>query len=414
MNSKFLKLSQLYLLWIYFFFRFATRSFYQLRGLQTASSLAYTTLLSLAPLITVVFGFLGMLPVFANQVEALQTFIFNSFVPAFGDTIREYLNSFSSRASGLTITGIIVLVIIALMLMATIDNAFNIIWHVRSRRNPAARFLVYWTILTLGPLLLGIGLLSTSYLFSLQVFSDTGSGYGVRGQLLAWLPFITTAIAFTLLYVLTPNCKVELRHALTGGILSAVLFEIAKYYFGVYVKSVPSYQDIYGAIAVIPVFLIWLYISWVIVILGAHVTFCLAAFRFDAESSASRYLEWNFIDVCRIVLVLRTAQIKGEAIAGKQFRRHGIKLPLYQINTIMAILAQSRWVHRTGGDSWLLTRDMSAVTLLDLYRIFPDRLVLPGSGGREVAGFNKLDQLMAEYHHNLEELLAVTVASIAE
>src|SRR5690606_1670964 len=124
--------------------------------------------------------------------------------------------------------------------------------------NPVARFLVYWAILTMGPLLLGVGLFSTSYLFSLPLISGVDTTFGVKERLLSWLPFMTTSIAFTIIYILIPNCVVLRRHALVGGIAAAILFELAKYGFGIYVRTMPGYQTIYGALAVIPIFLIWI------------------------------------------------------------------------------------------------------------------------------------------------------------
>ncbi len=154
--------------------------FVKRRGLQTASSLAYTTLLSLVPLIAVMFSFFGNLPVFKDINEIIQEFVFNNLVPAFGQTVKDYLIDFSIKASKLTTTGIIILVIIALMLMATIDTALNNIWNITSRRKPLARFLIYWAILTLGPILLGIGLYSTSYLLSLPVIDSVDTSLRLK------------------------------------------------------------------------------------------------------------------------------------------------------------------------------------------------------------------------------------------
>ncbi|MGY8815691.1 MAG: YihY family inner membrane protein [Gammaproteobacteria bacterium] len=193
------------------------RQFYQQRGLQIASSLAYATLLALVPLITVMFGFLGGLPLFENMGNTIQTYIFNNFVPAFGETVLTYLKGFSQKASQLTVTGLVMIFFIALMLMATIDNAFNSIWHIRNRRNPVARILVYWAILTMGPILLGVGMFSSSYLLSLPLISGVEASFGLKERLLTWLPFLTTSMAFTILYILIPNCFVLRRHALAGG-----------------------------------------------------------------------------------------------------------------------------------------------------------------------------------------------------
>ncbi len=231
MTSKLQNKLQYACLWLFYFSRFSIRQFYRQRGLQIASSLAYATLLALVPLVTVMFGFLGGLSVFENMGDTIQTFIFNNFAPAFGDSVRQYLQEFSHKASKLTTTGIIVLVAIALMLMATIDSALNTIWHVRRRRNPVARFLVYWAVISLGPILLGIGLVSTSYILSTSVVSevDVSLGLEFKNKLLSSLPFLTTSVAFTLIYILTPNCYVLRRNAMIGGVIAATLFELAKY-----------------------------------------------------------------------------------------------------------------------------------------------------------------------------------------
>jgi len=412
MASKVLFKIKYAFIWLYFFGRFAVRQFYQQRGLQIASSLAYTTLLSLVPLITVMFGFLGGLPVFDTMGDSIQSFIFDNFVPAFGDTIQEYLREFAQKASQLTITNIAFLIVIALMLMATIDNALNLIWHVRIRRKPAARFLVYWAILTLGPLLVGIGLLSTTYLLSLSIISEMEATLGLRTLLLSWLPFLTTAVAFTLLYILLPNCFVSGRHALIGGIIAAIIFECAKYGFGVFVKSMGTHEAMYGAIAVIPVFLMWIYISWVVVILGAHITFCLSAFRFSAERSETRDPDWTFIDACRIITVLWSAQQDGKALTIPELRKQRIRSPYYQINEIMETLQQVSWVHRDIGGGWILSRDMSEIKLMDLYRIIPNRFPLEISSFADDEKSRQINELLQKHNNNLTELLSVPFVSI--
>jgi membrane protein len=288
MHGRYLNLTHYYLVAGYYFSRFAARRFYRQRGFQIAAALAYTTLLSVVPFATVTFGVIGRLPYFSGLQDTVQGFITRNFMPAFGDAVWTHLNVFSDRAAALTLPGIAVLVLIALLLMATIENAFNIIWHIRNHRPAVARFVVYWTILTLGPLLAGTGVLAASYLFSLELFNQLGGVYGLRERFISWLPFITTVFVFALIYHVIPNCPVRRRHAFTGALLAALLFEGAKAGFRVYLQSVPTYQVIYGAIAVVPVFLIWVYISWVIVILGAHFTFCLSAFNMKAECRLSR------------------------------------------------------------------------------------------------------------------------------
>ncbi|MBM2829441.1 MAG: rane protein [Gammaproteobacteria bacterium] len=271
------------IVWLFDFTHFLYRQFTAGRGLQTASALAYTTLLSIVPLVGVMFSFFGHLPVFKDISEIMQEFVFSNFVPEFGQTVREYLINFSVKASQLTVTGIIILVVVALLLMETIDSALNHIWHVRDKRKPVTRFFIYLAVLTIGPVLIGAGFYSTSYLLSLPVIDTVDASLRFKGRLLASLPFFTTSIAFILLYILVPACYVGRRNAIIGGVTAALMFEVAKYSFGIYVKAVPAYEMIYGALAVMPLFLVWIYLSWLIVLLGAQITYSLSVFRQEKQ-----------------------------------------------------------------------------------------------------------------------------------
>ncbi|MBK31221.1 MAG: hypothetical protein CMF53_03290 [Legionellales bacterium] len=254
------------------------RHFYLSNAMQVASSLAFTSLLSLVPLLTVMFGLFGEISVLQNFSTLIQNFIFANFVPEFGQTIEQYIYIFSMKASQLTISGSVFLVLIAMMLLATIDNSFNRIWKIKKKRNPIKRILIYFSLLIVGPLLIGIGLALTSYLLSIPVIADVDTTFNVKTHLLGWLPFLMTSIAFILLYILVPNCYVYKKYAVSAGVICAILFELAKYGFGIYVKEMSGYENIYGALAILPLFLVWIYISWVIILFGAHITFCLSSF----------------------------------------------------------------------------------------------------------------------------------------
>lgn len=264
---------------LYNFSLFVLRRYAARRGPQAASALAYTTLLSIVPLVGVLFSLFGDLPVFSDISESVWEFAFANFVPEFGRTVQGYLIDFSLNASHMTRTGIVALIVIALLLMWEIESAINQAWHVPLNRNPAKRFSIYLAVLTLGPLLLGISLYSTSYVLALPVIRDVDTSLMLKARLLAVMPFLTTTLAFALLYNLVPNRRVNRNHALIGGVFAAVCFEIAKYTFGLYIKAVPTYEVIYGALAIIPMFLVWTYLSWVIVLLGAQVACCLSEYK---------------------------------------------------------------------------------------------------------------------------------------
>lgn len=387
-------------IWLFCFIRYVFQQFFVRRCLQSASSLAYTTLLSLVPLIAVMFSFFGNMPVFKDLSELIQEFVFSNFVPSFGQTIRDYLINFSIKASQLTTTGIIVLVVIALMLMSTINSALDNIWHINRRRHFVARFLVYWAILTLGPVLIGIGLYSTSYLLTLPLFEGGDTAHYIS-RFLALVPFYTTSIAFTLLYILVPNTRVNIRHAIVGGITAAILFELAKFTFGLYVKTVPTYTLIYGAIAVVPMFLIWIYVSWLIVLLGAQISYSLSVFRIEDIGKHHSEIRWGFLDAYQIIGELWLAQKRGSGRSVRQLKKSGVRISHEAMNEIFELLIKAKWISRSASGQWRLIRDLGELTLLDLYKILPCKLPK-----HNIAAKNK-------WHRSLQGVLADSDASLA-
>ncbi len=241
------------------------------RYFRVASALAFTTLLALVPLLTVVFSTLSLFPVFESWSGSIEGFIYKNFVPQLGDQIQTYLHDFSSKAGQLTVWGLIFLLVSTLTLLATIEDVFNDIWNVDSGRPWGQRLLVYWAMLTLGPILIAVSLSISSYFLSMAAFSDASVLAGLRTTLFRALPFILELAAFVLFFSMVPNCDVKIRHALAGGLVATIMFELAKYGFGLYLLHFNSYQLIYGAVAVLPIFLVWVYLSWLVVLIGATV-----------------------------------------------------------------------------------------------------------------------------------------------
>jgi membrane protein len=394
---------------IFGFARYLVRSITSGHSLQVASALAYTTLLSLVPLIAVTAGFLGALPGFSQFEDMIRDFVFENFVPAYGATIDAYLGQFAERASQLTLGGIGFLVVIALMLMATIENAFNDIWRVSEKRGPLLRFLIYWLVLTLGPILVGAGLASTSYLLAV---SGTEELIELERRLLSVLPFLMTTIALVLLYILVPNCHVPVRHAVIGGISAAILFESAKYGFAYYISTVPTYGAIYGALAVLPIFLVWIYISWVIVLLGAQLTYSLNTFR-PAAPLPDR--DWDLVDVCLLLHHLWHVQRDGAGLTLDQLRVLEPELEPEHIIAILNELQTANWIVQRDTGEWMLVRDLSEQTLLDLHRLLPRKLPdehvarIPGS-----AAERKLQIAFDSYRGSLQQTLAVPIKALLQ
>ena len=261
--------------------RFAARRSREDRIAQVAGSLTFTTLLSLVPLATVAFALFTAFPIFASFQMSLQTFLADHLMPEqINNQIFMYLNEFASKAKGLTTMGMIVLFVTSVTTMMTVESAFNLIWRVRKPRPFAQRVLVYWAVLTLGPILIGVSLSISSYLFSrsLQLVGEQNLPAMFEWALAtATLPL--TALAFTMLYVFLPNCRVEWRDAVIGGIAAALAFELAKRGFGAYVRRIPTYTAVYGAFAAAPLFLLWVYLSWFITLVGAMIASALPEIR---------------------------------------------------------------------------------------------------------------------------------------
>ncbi len=255
------------------------RRFVKDRCSRVAGALAFTTVLAIVPLTMVSLSVLSVFPVFESWMTTVQGFVYGNFVPAASDVVSRYIQQFAANVGRLTVWGLLFLFVTAAMLIATIDNAFNDIWHVRRQRKLGRRITAYWAVTTLGPVLMGLSLTITSYVTSLPFIARESAFVGVRPVLFAIMPTVFEWATFMLLYTVVPNCPVRLRHAAVGAVIATVLFEIAKRAFGAFILSFPTYRAIYGAVAALPVFLIWIYLSWVITLLGAQVTATLPRWR---------------------------------------------------------------------------------------------------------------------------------------
>jgi membrane protein len=361
------------------------RHFQEDRLFDEAASLSYTSLLSMVPLLAVVFGVASAFPVFQQWSGKLQDFVFNNLVPASGDQVQAYLSGFLGSVNKLTLAGTLVLIVTALLLMVRIERAFNLIWRVPTARSMRNRVAMYWAVLTLGPLALGAAAaLSAQPVFEQVSLGDsTGSFWrsiGIFG--LSWLAFMLT-------FLLVPNRRVPITHALVGAFLSAILFALAKKAFVAFVAHA-SFNVIYGALATIPIFLFWLYLVWVVILLGASLAASLTTFN-DRRVGWGWPRKWEFLLVYRLVGHLWQAQREGKALSMEQLLDSLEGVTENGLAHQLGILFDANIAKSTEAGDWLLCRDLDRVSLLDLYRA--GKYYLPLDETREIPSTSAWDEV---------------------
>lgn len=245
---------------------------------MNAGYLAYITLLSLVPLATVLVTALSKFDVFDSAAEQLQDMVFNNFVPAAGEAVKEAMNSFIGNTAGMTTVGSVFVFITAMMLISNIDKNLNFIWRVDEKRSFMQSFAMYWLVLTLGPVLMATSLVLSSSVTVTEYLNESVVNFFYR-----ILPVVLSTLMFCGLYLVVPLAKVNWKHAMIGGLVAGLLFEGAKKGFAMYIIAFPSYQLIYGALAAIPILFVWVYLSWFIVLFGAEVTASLGEVAEDKE-----------------------------------------------------------------------------------------------------------------------------------
>jgi membrane protein len=354
------------------FVRHVVRRFIEDGCFAAAGALSYTTLVSIVPLLAISLAVLSAFPIFDKLRERALMLMFDNFVPTVGATVEEYISTFAQSAGKTTAIGLLVLAVTAVMLLATIEDRLDAIWRVHAPRRWLARILTYWTMLTLGPLLFGVGLSVSASLHGItQDIAVVGAS---RHQVEEWLsmlaayaPFLLETVGFTLLFCLIPHCPVRWRDGAVGAVVAALLFEGCKASFTLYLAHFNAYQAIYGALAVIPIFLLWMYLSWSVVLFGAEVAAAVPLWGLAAPDEA---LAQQRVDLdLGLAIVARLAR-QGRIGGALSFPALATELtaPVGLLANCLDRLLAAGFVAASVDGGWVLARDLGVTRLAELKR----------------------------------------------
>lgn len=392
------------------FVRGVAGRFHEDRCFQVAAGLTFTALLALVPLLMLALTVLSMTPGFTGIAGRFDDMLAGHVLPdAIGRAMTRYFEQIAPQARRLTMIGVLGLVATALITMVTIERAFNEIWLVPHRLPTARRFVMYWAVLTLGPLLIGASLTISSYVVTLSM-GLFGGVPQVAGALTRFSPGVLTVAAFTLLYYGVPGRRVVPRHALIGGLVAGILFELAKRGFAWYVSGMSTYATVYGTFAAVPAFLLWVYVSWTVTIIGAVITAMLPDYG-RMRREGRRPPGTAFCEAVDVLCVLAHAHTRGEVLELATIADRA-DLPRHRCDAVlqeMASAAQtSNWVGRLAGERWALLCHPNLVRLAVLFRLFatsPAALSM-------LATQQPVSGALARLEGSLEESLALTLQDV--
>ena len=344
--------------------RYLLNRFVEDRLNASAAALTFVSLFALVPLLTVTLSIASALPAAGNIEDKLNEFLLQFLLPESSTQVVQYLSTFISQARALTAFGVIILLVSAILMLRNVEKALNDIWRNRANRKPLASFLLYWAVLSLGPAAIGFGLGIRAYLFAAT--NDWGGLhlFGLGSLLISLLPFVISAIGLTCLYAVVPNCQVPLRHALIGGVFAAITFTIARMLFTAIMAN-SSYTLVYGAFAAVPLFLLWIYVTWIIVLIGAVLAHSLSAYQTEEQAQTPTLMK-----ALDILFLFWRAQKEGRGIAELEILRANDVLPggidADSWRSIRDTFSSAQLLKRLDRGHYLLSRDLHHFTLAEL------------------------------------------------
>ena len=341
------------------FLVYALRRFLSDSCPQSAAALTYMSLFAIVPMLTLMYSMFSLVPAFQELGGQVEEFIFSKFLPSSGQEITQYLSEFSNQARKLSVAGVAIILVTALLMLSNIEKTFNHIWATTGSRKGLAGFLVYWAILSLGPLLLAVGMIMSTYLMSLRLMVTEVDSLGLVALLFSYLPWLLTWLAFTLLYVAVPNCKVRVVYAAFGGLITTLLFETAKALFGQLVAH-SIYTNVYGAFAVIPLFLIWIYLLWMLILFGAELVRSLETFQYQGRDT-------ELPDLLAVLIILWQCgrrQQKGRSLSDRSMGIIGLNVE--QWRRLRNVLLGQGVLEKTASGQYVMIRDADTIRLVDI------------------------------------------------
>lgn len=347
------------------FARFLWRRFLDDRLFEAAGALSFTTVFALVPLSMVVFGVLSAFPVFEVWSDRLSDYIFSNFVPSSARAVESVLRGFTQNTSQITAVGVIALVISLLITLTSVETTFNRIWRVKTARPDVARFLVYWTVLTLGALVAAASLALSARFFALGIFQSE-SGQWLQRTMLQLAPMAIELLALTAIFRVVPHRTVHWRHAAAGAVIAVLLLELVKWVIALYLGSFTSYQRIYGQLAFVPIFLLWIYLTWVSVLLGASFAASMSAFRYQ-PAHMRLPLGYELYGILRMLGRFAEARRHGRGLHSDEIQQLEPMLTDALVQQLLAQLGEIKLVDRSESGEWLLSRDLDDLTLGELY-----------------------------------------------
>jgi len=334
------------------FLRFVYRRWNEDRCPQIAGSLTYTTVLALVPTFVIAVAVMSSSPIFEDVMSKIKIFLLLNLTPEIaGRIITVYMEEFAANAARLTTLGIALVFVLAVWLMHIMDRSLNAIWRVRQSRPYWLSALGYVLLLLAGPVLLGVSVSITTYIMALSAGAN-GLPATLQSLLLRAVPVSMSALAFFLLYRILPHRHVPWRHALLGGVVAAFLFETAKQLFAFYVHAAPTYNLVYGAFAAVPLFLIWIYLSWLVILLGAEIT-AAAAYWSEGRWQQSAAPATRFREVVEVVRALVEA---GPAAVSFERLREKTGIPVEELERTLARMADEGALERQDRNGYSLVK----------------------------------------------------------